>query len=145
MKIVLILAPLLLLSACLTDKAKSDDAAQFKIVLDGATETKNISVYHSLGDKTFTRVQRYKVIALGENAQDLQILVAKVVGKTGNKVHFTSEAEFFPISNGSYTYECSHYYDVKISTPDESISDPTCSITPLGIMKITQPAVQVKG
>lgn len=46
-----------------------------------------------------------------------------------------------PISDGSHTFECSHYYSgVKSDIPEHEIVSPSCKIEPIGVILPSAPA-----
>lgn len=133
------------LSSCKMQEQKVEKPTAYKIVTDGAAETKDLTRYESLGDKTFNRVQKYKIVALGDGAQDLHILLAKVTQKVGKKIIYTHDIDLLPISNGSYTLECSYYYDVKMNKSEDELDDPICTVEPIGVIRPKEKAIAVKG
>ncbi len=103
----------------------------YKIEPEGGVETKDRSVYSSLGDVTFRMNQRYKISLMGEGDKSFHFLIVNVKKSVGNKNVDEAKGILIPISDGSYVTDCEHYYDVKIGK-EEDTSPPVCDIEPIG-------------
>lgn len=100
----------------------------YKVGADGAPSVSNKSEFESLGEKMFRKTQRYRITAQTDSGRQFHLLVAKIVQTVGDKVVSTSDAEFFPMIDGVYDYECTHHYTTPLSKDEDSVDNPVCKI-----------------
>jgi len=134
MKRFVVAAACLLSAGCNKADEGSNSAVEYKIVEDGGPETRDERTYDSLGDRTFTRVQKYKIIAQGDAGKSFHMLIAGIKLNVGSKTVSTVDAAFFPIVDGVHTFECGHNYDVKLTADVNALSDPACKFELRGVL-----------
>lgn len=131
----------LAVASCQPKGSTKPDEYVYKFVEDGEATISDKTSYESLGKRSLSKVQRYKIVAQTDAARKFHILVVRMIQRIGKKKTSDSPATFLPITDGSYTLECSHYYyDVAIATPDDDVPDPVCTIQPLGVINPSAPA-----
>ena len=102
----------------------------YKIEPEGGVETKDRNVYASLGDVTFSLNQKYKITLMGEG-KEFHYLIVNAKKKVGKKNVSDEKGVSLPILDGSRTFDCEHYYDVKIGKEDD-VSAPVCEFELVG-------------
>ncbi len=135
-----------LLSGCSGQNALSSTVKPYEYALteDGPAETQQSAKYESLGDMTFTRMQKYKLVARSDAARAPHFLVLSVTQTVGKKIIQRDQVAPIFMQDGSYTLECSHFYDIKISAGEDSVDDPRCSVKLLGVLTPDATAKLVK-
>jgi len=126
----------LLLGAC--DLANVSDATgkfEYTVAEDGSAQTSDRRTYDSLGDKTFTRNQKYKITAKSEDARRPHLLLISVTQTIGKKVEARDITQTILVKDGNYYLDCQHFYDVKISVSDDDVDDPRCKVQLLGVVR----------
>jgi hypothetical protein len=139
-----LLVATLLLSAC--DRHNGSDPSEYtyKITEDGTAQISDVHVYESIENKLLTKTVSYKIVAQGTNAQRFHLLITSITKFVGKKKVSADPSVLLPIVDGSYTYKCSYYYDVKSTIPDDDLADPVCDIRPLGVLVPSAKATKVK-
>ena len=120
------------------------DASEFsyKITEEGGPQISDRHEFRALGEKSLRKTQRYRLSAQSDNGRQFHFLSARVQKRVGDQVIATDDAIMVPIIDGTYTYECEHYYTVELSTPDERVENPACSIEPIAVFLPSAPAVR---
>lgn len=116
-----------------------EEAYTYTLTEDGSAETRDRHEYASLGDVTFSRVQKYKLVAQTEAARKPHFVVLSVTKKVGKKVVDRDSTAPVFMRDGTYNLECSQYYDVK-PKDEAGVDDPQCSLKLLGVLKSDAPA-----
>lgn len=121
-----------------------DQTFTYKVSQSGAPSTTNKSEFDSLGEKMFSRTQRYRVSAQTDAGRQFHLLVARVEKSVGNKAVASEDSEFMPMIDGVYDYECSHYYTIALSKADDSVDSPVCKIEPIAVFVPAAKASTIK-
>lgn len=127
-----VLVGLLCLAGC--SNQTSNSVTEYKLVEDGLAETQNERSYASLGEKTFSRVQKYRLVADGDGAKKFHFVIAKVTKMIGKKKITEVDAATLPVVDGAAKIDCDHYYNVKIGENVDKLDDPVCKVELLGTL-----------
>ena len=68
------LAAIAVLAGC--KKIGEDQQFTYKIIEDGAPETANMHEYEALGDRTFTKTQKYRITLQNDEKKPFHYLIA---------------------------------------------------------------------
>lgn len=118
----------------------ANEAYEYTLSEDGPADTRDRQTYESLGDVTFTRNQKYKLVGQTEASRMPHFVVLSITKRIGKKVISRNSTSPVFMNDGTYNLECSHYYDVKISKGEDSVDDPQCTVKLLGVLKSDAPA-----
>ncbi|WP_230630655.1 hypothetical protein [Sphingomonas sp. Leaf37] len=132
----------LTLVACAQPGTEAKQTYAYTLTATGSPETKDRNSYPSLGDVTFTRVQKYKLVGTTDVTRQPHFLVISVTKKVGKKIIDRDVVAPVFVKDGTYEIECAHYYDVK-PAQEATVDDPQCTLKLLGILKADAPATLV--
>lgn len=121
---------LIALAAC--GDVGSGRSFTYKITAEGAPTVENQRTYDTLGERTFTKTQKYRIAVQGDGEKPFHFLIVNVTKKLGSKIIADEKGVSLPISDGHYALECSHYYDQKLSKSVDEAEDPVCEIEIVG-------------
>lgn len=136
------LLPTAVLTAC--NGAGAPATYSYKITEDGGPVVSNEHTYESIGDKTFTKTQKYRVMLQSQDRK-FHYVIANIKTKVGNKVVQSEQGMMMPVVDGLYTLECVHFYDVKLSKSMDEVDNPTCEVEAVGVIVPDAKARIVKG
>ena len=130
------------MSACDSLKgASSSSPAEYKITEDGGAYVSDVSTYESIGQKTATRGQKYKIVSLAGVGAPTHFLVANITQYYGNKKGDESEGELLFIKDGSATYDCKKFItDLKTTVSNDDIPNVTCKFEVIGTIPLASKA-----
>jgi hypothetical protein len=119
----------------------STPAAEYKIVDDGGAYVRDITKYESLGEKSLTRGQKYKIVSLAKEVPDAHFLVANITQFYGNKKGDVEDGKLLLVEDGSATYDCSKMiFDLKLADKDDDVPNVTCKFELVGTLPFASKA-----
>jgi hypothetical protein len=122
--------------------SSSSQPAEYKISEDGSAYVNNVTRYESLGEKSLTRGQKYKIVRLGAPDVGPHFLVANITQYYGNKKGDVGEGTLIFIKDGSASYDCSKIiFDLKLSQSDDDVPNVTCKFEVVGVVPLASGAV----
>jgi hypothetical protein len=130
------------LAACSNTLGSSSSApAEYKIAEEGGAYVSDVATFESLGEKSATRGQKYKIVSLTGGATPPHYLVANITQYYGNKKGDEADGQLIFIKDGSATYDCKKYLtDLKISVANDDIPNVTCKFEVVGTLPLAQRA-----
>ena len=133
---------MLMLASCqmATSQKIENETFYYKITENGAPDILNEVRYESLGDHTFNKVQKYKIIARTESARVSHFLVVDIKKKVGGKVISDDAGVTIPVRDGVAEFSCGHYFDVKLTVNANDTADVVCTFQPIGSILINAQA-----
>lgn len=132
------------LAACSNGLTSSSSAApaEYKITEDGGAYVTDVNTYESIGEKTATRGQKYKIISLAGGNTPTHFLVVNITQYYGNKKGDESDGQLIFVRDRSATYDCKKYLsDLKISVSNDDIPNVTCKFEVIGTLPLASKAV----
>jgi hypothetical protein len=122
--------------------SSSSRPAEYKIVEDGSAYVSDVSTFESLGEKTATRGQKYKIISMAGGDAPPHFLVVNMTQYYGNKKGDETDGQLIFIKDGSATYDCKKFLgDLKVSVSNDDIPNVTCKFEVVGTLPLASKAV----
>ena len=138
-----VILSLCLLSSCSTGNGDGKER-HLKIAEEGGPYISNVTKYETLGEKSLTRGQKYRIMDTSSDHSPF-FLVADVTQFVGGKKGDVSEGTPIYVEDGLAEYDCHKWLDDrKISENDEDTPVVSCNFKFVGSVPITQGAVVEK-
>ena len=122
--------------------SENSSPAQYKITEDGGAYVSDVTAYESLGDKSATRGQKYKIVSLTGAESPPHFLVVNITQYYGNRKGDEADGQLIFVSDGSATYDCKKFIsDIKLTVSNDDIPNVTCKFELVGTLPLASKAV----
>jgi hypothetical protein len=117
----------------------------FKISESGSAYISDVNRYESLGQKSLTRGQIYRISELGDRTTAPFFLVANITQYVGGKKGDVKQGAMLYVEDGTSEYDCSKFMtDRKLSESDEDTPVVSCNFKLIGVLPVPETATVQK-